>query len=68
MAPVTVPASVDRQIDQILKQTVDSLREEGIIYKGKLWLLVVSSVPRHTERVYSAHKQRERDIDTINRT
>ncbi|VDO68361.1 unnamed protein product [Heligmosomoides polygyrus] len=51
VAPVTVPASVDRQIDQILKQTVDSLREEGIIYKGVLYagLMVTVDGPQLLE-------------------
>ena len=38
VGPVHVPVSIDRQIDDILRKTVDGLRKRGIVYKGGLLL------------------------------
>uniref|UniRef100_A0A7I4YK16 Trifunctional purine biosynthetic protein adenosine-3 n=1 Tax=Haemonchus contortus TaxID=6289 RepID=A0A7I4YK16_HAECO len=51
VAPVSLPESVDREIDRILKNTVASLRKDGIIYKGVIYagLIVTANGPQLLE-------------------
>ncbi|PIO73177.1 phosphoribosylamine--glycine ligase [Teladorsagia circumcincta] len=51
VAPVSVPAIVDHEIDRILEKTVASLRKEGIIYKGVIYagIMVATNGPQLLE-------------------
>lgn len=51
VGPVEVSPEIDRQIDEILKRTLEGLKKRGIVYKGVIYagLMVTKTGPKLLE-------------------
>ncbi|VDO92308.1 unnamed protein product [Haemonchus placei] len=55
VAPMSLPENVDRETDRILKDTVASLRKDGIIYRGVIYVLLIVTADGPQLLEYNCH-------------